>query len=69
MKCLEKEVEIDQIIKPEYPKGTNTLIWTPLSIIKYAQMDLTYDVAIYNVKLIDQEKPQKFEYKVTIIQR
>ena len=69
MKCLEKEVEIDQIIKPEYLKGTNTLIWTPLSIIKYAQMDLTYDVAIYNVKLKDQEKPQKFEYKVTIIQR
>ena len=32
-------------------------------------MDLTYDVAIYNVKLKDQEKPQKFEYKVTIIQR
>jgi hypothetical protein len=69
MKCLGKEVEIEDIVKPKNINGRSTLIWKPLSVIKYAQMDLPYEVSIFNAKLKGSEKPQKFEYTVRIIQR
>ena len=64
-----KEVEIEDVVKPKKTDGRNTLIWKPLSIIKYAQMDLPYEVSIFNARLKGSDKPHKFEYTVNIIQR
>lgn len=62
----EQMIRIDEF-DPSAP-GVSTFSWIPLDVILYAQMDLTYEVHIYNVKFPGDEQGYGFKYDVTVIQ-
>lgn len=68
VKLFGKETPVikEKLMNDEY--GMPTFAFMPEDIIKYAEIDLTYEVIVFNVFLEGQEKATSFRYKVTIVQ-